>query len=162
MISFIKWTALIIIIAVLQTSVLPQYLFPIYKPDLFLIFMVLLALRAPFTVSLPASYSLGLLKDCLSGIYFGLNAFSFLIVYLVIKLLSDRLYVQNAFLLVMTVSASTVAVMAINLILLTIFSESPGLFSSILHSVIPHLLMNAFAVSLTTLFPEINRSGTAR
>ncbi len=162
MISFLKWMALILFIAVLQTSVLPQYFFPYYKPDLFLIFMVMLALRAPFTASLPASYSLGLLKDCLGGIYFGLNAFSFLIVYLIIKLLSDRLYVQNTFLLVLTVSASTVSVMAINLLLLTIFSESPGLFSSIFHSIIPHLLMNAFAVSLTALFPEINRNGTAR
>jgi rod shape-determining protein MreD len=151
---FIKWAALVLGIVLLQTSVLPGYLMSLYKPDLLLILMVFLALRAPIATSLPAAYGLGLLKDCLSGLYFGLNAFSFLIIYLVLKLLSDRLYVQNSFLMVLTVTASTFASMLINILLLSVFSESTGLISSLITSLIPHLLMNAFVASLVAILPE--------
>ena len=151
---FIKWAALVLGIVLLQTSVLPGYLMSLYKPDLLLILMVFLALRAPIATSLPAAYGLGLLKDCLSGLYFGLNAFSFLIIYLVLKLLSYRLYVQNSFLMVLTVTASTFASMLINILLLSVFSESTGLISSLITSLIPHLLMNAFVASLVAILPE--------
>ena len=151
---FIKWAALVLGIVLLQTSVLPGYLMSLYKPDLLLILMVFLALRAPIATSLPAAYGLGLLKDCLSGLYFGLNAFSFLFIYLVLKLLSDRLYVQNSFLMVLTVTASTFASMLINILLLSVFSESTGLISSLITSLIPHLLMNAFVASLVAILPE--------
>jgi rod shape-determining protein MreD len=150
---FLKGTALVLGAVLLQTSVLPDYLLSFYKPDLLLVLMVFLTLRAPTATSLPAAYSLGLLKDCLSGLYLGLNAFSFLIVYLVLKMLSDRLYVQNSILMVLTVSVSTVATMLINVLLLSIFSESAGLISSLMTALIPHLLMNAFVASLVAAFP---------
>lgn len=162
MMAVLKWTGLVVVLVVLQTSVLPHYLISLYKPDLLLILMVVLALRAPFGVSLPAAYGLGLLKDCLSGIYLGLNAFSFLVVYLILKLLSDRLYVQNAFLLVLTVTVSSVAVMFINLLLLVIFSEGTGLFASLMSALLPHLLMNAFAASLVAVVPELIRDRNPR
>lgn len=160
--GLVTWTALVVFLAVFQSSFLPHLLLSAYKPDLLLLLMVVLALRAPFSASLPAAYGLGLLKDCLSGIYLGLNAFSFLVVYLVLKLLSDRLYVQNAFLLVLTVSVATVATMFMNLILLAIFSESAGLFASLMASLIPHLLMNAFAASLVATVPEFVRARYSR
>jgi len=159
MTAFLKWVALVLGVILLQTSLLPHYLTSFYKPDLLLILMVFLALRLPPATSLPAAYGLGLLKDCLSGLYLGLNACSFLVVYLILKMLSDRLYVQNAFLLVLTVSASTVATMLINALLLAIFSEASGLFSSLMTALIPHLLMNAFVASLVAVFPV---SGWAR
>lgn len=155
--EFLKWTMLLLGAVLLQTSVLPDYLLSFYKPDLFLVLMVFLALRASIATSLPAAYGLGLLKDCLSGLYLGLNAFSFLIVYLVLKLLSDRLYVKNPFLMVLTVSVATVSTMMINLLLLSIFSESAGLFSSLMTALVPHLLMNAFVASLLAVFPKSPR-----
>ena len=162
MTGFLKGVVLVVLLVLLQTSVLPQYLSTLYKPDLLLILMVFLALRAPVATSLPAAYTLGLLKDCLSGLYLGLNAFSFLLVYLLLKAISDRLYVQNALLLVLTVSLSTLATMLINTVLLTIFSEASGIFSSMLTAMLPHLLMNAFIASLVAVFPEFGRVRTAR
>ena len=162
MTAFIKGAALVLGMVLLETSVLPHYLTSLFKPDLLLILMVFLALRSPLATSLPAAYGLGLLKDCLSGLYLGLNAFSFLIVYLVLKLLSDRLYVQNAFLLVLTVSISTIATMVINVVLLSIFSEASGMVSTLMHTLIPHLLMNAFVASLVAAFPELARVRTSK
>ena len=157
MTGFLKGGALVVLLVLLQTSVLPQYLSTLYKPDLLLVLMVFLALRAPVATSLPAAYTLGLLKDCLSGLYLGLNAFSFLLVYLVLKAISDRLYVQNALLLVLTVSLSTLGTMLINTVLLSIFSEANGIFSSLLTAMVPHLLMNAFVASLVAVFPEFSK-----
>lgn len=162
MTGFLKGTVLVLVVILLQTSVLPNYLIPLYKPDLLLVLMVFLALRAPLATSLPAAYGLGLLKDCLSGLYFGLNAFSFLVVYLVLKMISDRLYVQNSFLLVLTVSASTVVTMLINVLLLSIFSESAGLVSSLMTAVVPHLLMNAFVASLMATLPDLPQARASK
>lgn len=162
MMGLLKWSLLILGLVVVQTSVLPHYLVAPYKPDMLLVLMVFLALRAPVSVSLPASYGLGLLKDCLSGIYLGLNAFSFLMVYLILKMLSDRLYVQNAFLLVLTVSASTLVTMLINTLLLSIFSQSTGIVASFMSTLLPHLLMNAFVASLVSAFPGFFRIGNAK
>lgn len=160
--SFFRAVLLILFVAVLQTSILPQYLALPYKPDLFLVLMVYLAMRSPIVASLPAAYGLGLLKDSISGIYLGLNAFSFLVVYLVLKAMSDRLYVQSPVLFVLIVSCATVSVMAINLILLSVFSQGGGVFASMLFSLIPHLLMNAFTASLVAAFPGYSSLRTAR
>lgn len=162
MIGFIKAVVLVTCLVLLETSVLPHYLMAPYKPDLLLILMVFQALRSPVSSSLPAAYGLGLLKDCLSGMYLGLNAFSFLLVYLVLKLVSDRLYVQNSVLLVLTVSVSTIAVMFCNVFLLLLFSEGSGILSSLLKSLIPHLLMNAFVASLLATVSGALPTGATR
>lgn len=151
---FIKWCLILLLVVALQVSVLPQYLEPHFKPDLLLVLMVMLALRSATEVSLPAAYGLGLLKDCLSGIYLGLNALSFLVVYLVLKSVSERLYVQSSLLFVLTVVASTAGVMLVNLLLLTVFSQAPGVLPSLLHALVPHLLINAFVASLLVAVPD--------
>ena len=160
--GIIKGTLILLMLALLQTSVLPHYLATPYKPDLLLVLMVYLALRAPVSGSLPAAYGLGLFKDSLGGIYLGLNGFSFLVIYLVLKALSDRLYVRSAMLFVLTVGVATVSVMVINLILLSIFSQGGGLFSSMVSALVPHLLMNAFIASLIAAFPGYSLSWTSR
>lgn len=158
--SFVIWSVIIVSVVVLQVSVLPHYLEPSFKPDLLLVLMVYLTLRSTTGVSLPAAYGLGLLKDCLSGIYLGLNGFSFLVVYLVLKSVSERLYVQSNLLFVLTVMVATVGSMAINLLLLLIFSQSPGVFPSLLSALVPHMLTNAFVASLLVTLPTSSHQRT--
>jgi rod shape-determining protein MreD len=150
---FIKGVLLVLLAIMLESSVLPKYIISTFKPDLLLIFMIYLALRSQIKISLPAAYGLGLLKDCLSGLYLGLNAITFLIIYLVIKALSDRLYVQSSLLFVITVSISTISAMLINLLLLVIFSQADGLLPSMLFAFLPTLLINAFVASVVSLCP---------
>ncbi len=153
---FIKGLLILLAVVTLQASVLPYYLEPAFIPDLLLILMVYLTLRTSISTSLPSAYGLGLLKDCLSGMYLGLNGFSFLVVYLVLKSVSERLYVQSCLLFVLAVSAATAGSLAVNLVLLLVFSQSPGLVTSAMHLIIPHLLMNAFVASLVAFVPECN------
>jgi rod shape-determining protein MreD len=138
---------------VLQTSVLPVHVAVPFKPDLLLVAMVYLALRSPVFSGAFLAWILGLFKDVFSGLYLGLNAFSFFIIFLIIKSISDLLYAESGELFVVTVSAATLACVTANLILLLMLTYTPGITYSMLAGLLPHLLANAFAASLVTLLP---------
>ena len=137
----------------LQTSVIPVYFAPAFKPDLLLIVMVFLALRNPYPFSAPTAWGIGLLKDIFTGLYLGLSAFSFLIIHSVIRHISDRLYAESDSVFVVSVVVSTLAGVLINLILLMMFTATPGISYTVLTGLFPHLLVNAFIASLLALLP---------
>lgn len=143
----------LVLLVVLQTSVLPVHVASAFKPDLLLVAMVYLALRGPVASGAFMAWVLGLLKDVFSGLYLGLNAFSFLIIFLVITSISDLLYAESSELFVVTVSAATLACVATDLILLVMFTSNPGILYSMSTGLLPHLLVNAFVASLVTLLP---------
>jgi rod shape-determining protein MreD len=124
-----------------------------FKPDLLLVAMVFLALRGPVAQGALLAWVLGLIKDVFSGLYLGLNAFSFLIIFLVITSISDLLYAESGELFVVTVSAATLGCVTVNLILLLMLTYTPGISYSMIAGLLPHLLANAFAASLVTLLP---------
>jgi len=155
-----KWGAMMIAVVsavVLQSSVLPIYIASPFKPDLLLVFMVFLALRAPFMTGASLSWVLGLVKDIFSGIYLGLNALSFLLIFMVIKHISDRLYTGSAPLFVIAVSIATLSCVSIDMLLMVMFTESPGIAYSMSAGLVPHLLVNAFIASFVPLIPGFDR-----
>jgi rod shape-determining protein MreD len=137
----------------IQVSLLPVFVRPPFKPDLLLIIMVYLALRGSFEAGAPLAWLLGLLDDICGGLYFGLNAATFLISFFVIKSVSDRLYADSAILFVLTVTGVTLAGFTLNLLLILMFTASPGIAYSMLSDLIPRLLVNAFVASIVTAFP---------
>jgi rod shape-determining protein MreD len=138
---------------VLQVAILPLYVISSFKPDLLLIIMVLLALRGPFETGTPLAWLLGLIKDSFSGLYLGLNAFSFLLIFFAIKSTSDRLYADSPGLFVLAVCAASLACCTINMLLVLMFTSSDGIPYSIFADLVPYLLINSFSASLVTLFP---------
>jgi rod shape-determining protein MreD len=138
---------------ILQTSVLPVHVAGSFKPDLLLVAMVFIALRGSFGSGAFLAWFLGLIKDVFSGLYLGLNGFSFLIIFLVIKSISDLLYAESGELFVVTVSAATLGCMTVNLLLLLMLTSTSGISYSMTAGLLPHLLVNAFAASLVTLLP---------
>lgn len=145
----------------LEASVLPLHFATPFKPDLLLIIVVYLALRGTFQTGTPVAWLLGLLKDVFSGIFLGLNAFTFLVIFLVIKNVADRLYAESSFLFVVTVGVASLAAPTINLLLLLMFTHTHGIAYSITAGLIPHLLTNAFAASLVVLLPGFCRGHEA-
>lgn len=144
---------ILVVAVVLQTSILPIHVAGPFKPDLLLVAMVYLALRGPVTQGAFMAWTLGMIKDVFSGLYLGLNAFSFLIIFLVIKSISDLLYAESGELFVVTVSAATLGCVAVDLILLLMLTSTPGITYSMTAGLLPHLLANAFAASLVSLLP---------
>ncbi|GAC1472635.1 MAG: rod shape-determining protein MreD [Desulfuromonadaceae bacterium] len=138
---------------VIQVSLLPVFVRPPFKPDLLLVIMVFIALRVPFEVGAPLAWLLGMLNDVCSGLYLGLNAASFLISFLVIKSVSDRLYADSAILFVLTVAGVTLAGFTLNLLLIVLFTAAPGIAYSMLSDIFPRLLVNAFIASIVAAFP---------
>lgn len=146
---------------VLQASFLPLFVVELFKPDLLLIVMVLLALRLPYGSGMPLAWLLGMVKDVFSGLYLGLNAFTFLLIFLLIKSVADRLYAESGFLFVITVCGATLVCVFVNLLLLLIFTEIPNLLHPVALGLFPHLLVNAFAASLVALLPLFSSDGAA-
>lgn len=138
---------------VLQAAILPVFLDTPFRPDLLLVITVFVALRGSFQSGTPLAWILGLIKDVFSGLYLGLNAFTFLIIFLVIKSVADRLYAESGFLFVVTVVTATLVCITANFILLLMFTKTPGIAYSMSSALVPNLLINAFAASLIALMP---------
>ena len=138
---------------VIQVSILPVFILPPFKPDLLLVIMVFFALRGSFETGAPLAWFLGMLDDVCSGLYLGLNAVTFLISFFVIRSVSDRLYADSAILFVLTVTAVSLAGFTMNMLLVVMFTASPGIVYSMLSDLIPRLLVNAFVASVVTAFP---------
>lgn len=145
-------SCLILASIVCQVSLFPVFIIKPFKPDLLLVIMVFLTLRAPFQVGAPMAWLLGMLNDIFGGLYLGLNAAAFLISFLVIKSISDRLYADSAILFILTVAGVTVAVFTMSLLLLVMFTASPGIAYSMFSDLFPRLLVNAFVASIVSAF----------
>ncbi len=144
---------IVVVSIVIQVALFPVFVRPPFKPDLLLIIMVFITLRGSFQVGAPLAWLLGLLDDVCSGLYLGLNAATFLISFLVIRSVSDRLYADSAILFVLTVAGVTVAEFTLNLLLMVMFTTSPGIAYSMFSDIFPRLLVNAFVASIVSSFP---------
>ena len=138
---------------VIQVSLIPVFVRPPFKPDLLLVIMVFIALRGSFRVGVPLAWLLGILDDIFSGLYLGLNAATFLISFLIIKSVSDRLYADSAILFILTVAGVTLAGFTLNMLLMIMFTASPGIAYSMFSDIIPRLLVNTFIASTISAFP---------
>ena len=148
--------AAIVVAVILQAAILPVYIVDYFKPDLLLIIMVYLALYSSYKLGTPLAWLLGLLRDTFSGMYLGLNAFTFLVTFLIIKNIADRLY-SSRFLFVTTVLVATLISRSIDLLLLFMFTKTPSIAYTILAGMIPHVMVTCFAASLAALLPGFNR-----
>jgi rod shape-determining protein MreD len=144
---------LVVASIIVQVSLLPVFVRPPFKPDLLLVILVFIALRVSFEAGAPLAWLLGMLNDVCSGLYIGLNAVTFLIAFLVIKSVSDRLYADSAILFVLTVAGVTLTGFMLNLLLIVIFTTSPGIAYSMFADIFPRLLVNAFVASIVSAFP---------
>lgn len=144
---------LLLLSVLLQVSVLPVYLIGSFKPDFLLIIMVFLGLRVSFEAGTALSWLLGLVKDAFSGLYLGLNAFTFLLIFFAIKSTSARLYSDSPGLFVISVCAASLVCCIVNMLLLLMFTSSGGVSYSIISDLLPYLLINSFTASLVALFP---------
>ncbi len=147
------FSCLVLTSIIIQVSLLPVFVRPPFKPDLLLVSMVFLALHGPFKMGAPLAWLLGMFNDVYSGLYLGLNAATFLISFLVIKSVSERLYADSAILFVLTVAGVTLAGFTLNLLLTTMFTASPGIAYSMFSDIFPRLLVNSFIASIVSLLP---------
>ncbi|HTP65294.1 MAG TPA: rod shape-determining protein MreD [Geobacteraceae bacterium] len=148
-IFIIVFTALI-----LQVTILPYYLADPFKPNLLIIVVAYMGLNSGRTGGVLA-FILGLLQDCFSGIYFGLNGFSYLCVHLLLNMTADRLYTDSRYLMVLVVFLATIVNGLLHLLLLLIFPNTNGVYVSVLSGLLPQGLVNALVASLVFISPAL-------
>jgi rod shape-determining protein MreD len=146
------FTALLtFLLLILQVTVLPSFLREPFVPNFLLLQMVYLAVKEEMGLSGAfLAFFLGLLLDTFSGIYLGLSGFSFLAIYLVLRLLRDQLYTDSSTLMVVVAFLATIVHGLLSLLLLLLFSSANGIYSTLLAALIPQALVSALAASLIT------------
>lgn len=154
MIKFLKIVILISASLLLQVTILPAYLADPFKPNLLIIVVTYMGLKTGRMGGLLA-FGLGILQDCFSGIYLGLNGFSYLSIFMLLNVTADRLYTDSRFLMVLVVFLATVFNGFLHLVLLFLFPNTNGMYAPILSGLIPQGLVNALIASLVFTFPAL-------
>jgi rod shape-determining protein MreD len=153
MIRTIKVSFIVIAALLFQVTLFPCYLRDPFQPNLMIIFVVYLVLRSTSLFGGLAAFSIGLMQDCFSGLYLGLNGFSYLCIYLLLDKISDRLYTNSRYLIILVVFLATIVSGMLNLLLLLIFSAANDIYTTLLPALIPQALVNALIASLIFSFP---------
>ncbi len=141
----IKIILLIILSVILQTAFFPAHLAEPFRPNLLIMFVVYMGFRESVPWGGLASFLLGLVLDSLSGMYFGLNGFSFLLTFIILNAVSHRLYTDSRSLMVMAVFLASFFNAFVALLLLSVFSTADGMYSTVLSDILPQSMMNAIA-----------------
>jgi rod shape-determining protein MreD len=158
MLKYLNILVLVIIGIIFQVNIFPAYLTDPFKPNVLLIFVVYFGFRAGLRFGAPCSFLLGLIQDSFSGMYFGLNAFSFLLIFTLYHEVAARLYTGSRVLLVLGTVLAIVLNASIQFLLLLLFSASDGAFSSIFGAILPQGLATALvSACVTVLFPHAGR-----
>jgi rod shape-determining protein MreD len=155
MLITLKLVVFITAALLLQVTILPAYLADPFKPNLLIIAVTYLGLRTGRGGGLVA-FALGLLQDCFSGIYMGLNGFSFLSIYLILNMAADRLYTDNRYLMLFVAFLATIFNGLLHLLLMLVFPTAAGIYMTILAALIPQALVNTLFSSLLFSFPRLN------
>jgi len=129
---------------ILQFTIFPSYLEDPFKPNLLIILVAWLALRADYTyIGGLLAYGLGLVHGTFSGIYFGLAGITMLLIYMLLKAVADQLYAESANLMIVAVLAASLLDALLSLLLISLFSTDAGHYNSILANMIPQAMITA-------------------
>ncbi|HEU0264524.1 MAG TPA: rod shape-determining protein MreD, partial [Geobacterales bacterium] len=146
--NYLKISLLFMAALALQVTLFPAYLLDPFRPNLLIIFVVFMGFRTSLQRGASFSFLIGLLHDSVSGLYLGLHAFSYLLIFFVLNRFAHRFYTDNSFLIILGVLGGTLVNGLASLILLSIFSTSIGSYSFFLGSLLPQALTNALIASL--------------
>jgi len=153
MIKYLQFILVVYAALLLQVSVLPAYLADPFQPNLLIIVVVTIGLREGGWHGGVLAFLLGLIADCSSGVYLGLSAFSFLAIYLAMRMVADRLYTDSLLLTLLVVFVASIANGVLHLLLLVLFSAAAGIYTTLLPALIPHALVNSLAASIAFNVP---------
>ncbi len=113
-----------LVFMLLQTTIFPGFLPPEMRPNLLLILVIYLGLSESFLRAACLTLLLGALQDVFCGSTFGLYATVQLTVFLLVRLVSDRLNVESRPLLLGLIGVGTILQTALLGFLLTTFAEA--------------------------------------
>jgi rod shape-determining protein MreD len=147
-------TALVTV--VLQTTVLPGFLFGSGIPDVLLVLGVYLGLHQHSLGGALGAFALGYVQDSVAGVAAGLNAFGMSVVFLLVYLTSRRLWVDNVISRIVVVFLASLIKTAGVLLLLTAFRSLEGVWSALVSDALVQAALAA--VVAPPLFAVLTRA----
>lgn len=161
MLKFLKILILITAAVLLQVTILPSYIADPFKPNLLILVVIWLGLNTGRSGGFIA-FALGILQDCFSGIYLGLNGFSYLFLFIVLNTTASHLYTDSRFLMIFVVFLATVVNGLIHLLLLILFSTASGIYATLLVDLVPQALANTLISALLFSIPRLTKIEDSR
>ncbi len=162
MLISLKFILAVFAALLLQETILPAYLRDPFQPNLLVTIVAWVGLRKQSLLGGGVVvFLLGLLQDTFSGLYLGLNGFTFLVMYILLQSISHRLYTDSRYLMILVVFLATLGNGLLHLLLLLLFSAAPGIYAAIFPALLPQALVNALAASIVVTIP-FSRSWVAQ
>ena len=147
-----------LLFVLLQSSVLPLFLSPNWRPNLILILILYLCLSENLLRTLVAGLLLGAIQDSFCGSSLGLYISVYLIIILAARLLSDQLNVESPPLLLLLISAGTLLQNLLIGFYLTVFADAAPVLHILLPAIPQQLLANVLsAIILLSLLLRFQR-----
>ena len=149
MVRVTRFVLAFVLITILQVSIIPVFLDHAFFPNLYIILVCYLALRAEQSWSgLLGSYLAGIVHGAFNGFYFGLSALNYLVIYLVLKKVSDQLYTESPHLIAVAVFIAAITDSLLSLLLITILSNASEVYRSLLTYMFPQAVVTALAAAI--------------
>lgn len=148
MTSLLRPLSIFIAAFLCQVTVFPAIVADPFKPNFLLVAVVWVSLTVSTMWGAVLVYLIGLLQDSVSGLYLGLNGISYLLIFLILHRIANRLYADSRYLMTLAVFLATLACGIYQLIMLALFSSAGGIVSTLISSLVPQSLVNALAASL--------------
>jgi len=137
-----------ILFALLQTSVLPLFFLPNWRPNLILILILYLGLSENLSRALIAALLLGAIQDSFCGATLGLYVSVYVVIILVTRLLSGQLNVESPPLLLLLIAGGTLLQNLLVGFYLTVFAETASVLHILLSAIPLQLISNMFFATI--------------
>lgn len=156
--GFFLFLAAGIFFALLQSSVLPLFLSPNWRPNLILLLVLYLGLSENLSRALAAGLLLGAIQDSFCGPSLGLYISVYLIIILTTRALAEQLNIESPPLLLLIIAGGTVLQNLLIGLYLTLFAETASVLHILLPAIPKQLLTNlGFAAILLFLLLRFQR-----
>ncbi len=134
--------------ALLQSSVLPLFLPPDWRPNLILILVLYLGLSENLSRALIAGLLLGAIQDSFCGPSLGLYVSVYLVIVLVTRVISEQLNIESPPLLLLLIAGGTLLQNLLVGFYLTVLAESAPVLHILLPALPKQLLINLLFASI--------------
>lgn len=153
---FLLYLLIGIFFALLQSSVLPLFFAPNWRPNLILILVLFLSFHESLPLAVFGGMFLGAIQDSFCGPSLGLYVSADLAIVMLTKLVAEQLNVESPPLLLLLVAAGTLVQNALLGFFLTAFADTEPVISILLPAIPQQLLANlVFSALLLVVYMRL-------
>jgi rod shape-determining protein MreD len=145
---FLLYLILGLLFALIETSVLPLFFSPNWRPSLILLLVLYAGVREPSSLAVIIGLFLGAIQDSFCGQNVGLYVMIYLSILLLVRTLSEQLNVESFPLLLVLVGGGSLMQNLLLWFCLTLFADTSGVWQQLLSTFPVQLIANLVCAQL--------------